>query len=154
MLLFDANFFKLELKLGAINDDLLVQPSSKSHDSLCLICRLGVLGIENTSRYTSRLVDDCLGGSESRLTAFNFRDSVGVLGDWISRIGWVQFIVAEASVSCRVGKLRSFFSSMGCPSILARWGSVKENRSLEDRKFCKLALTRFLNLQFMFYYCY
>lgn len=110
ILLFEANFLRFELKLGAKVD--FCGPSSKSHDNF-FICRFGVFGIEKTSLDTSK-VDDWVGGSESRLTAFSFFDSVGVFGDCTTRTGWGTAFSVERSLRSRHGKFLSFLHCVPC----------------------------------------
>lgn len=66
--------------------------------------------MEKTSRDTSKLAVCFAGVSESKLTAFNLRDSVGVFGDCTTRTGCVVV------VSSKFGKLRSFFCGGVPPS--------------------------------------
>lgn len=110
MLVLDANLFRFELKLGVNVDFCTV--SSSSHESFCLNCLFGVFGMEKTSLDTSKLVD-CFGGSESRLTALNFFDRVGVFGDCITNTGW--FVTRDSELgNSKFGKFLSFLSSMLC----------------------------------------
>lgn len=126
MLVLEPKRFKFELKLGVKVKRWAL--SSNSHEYFCLSCFLGVFGIENTSRHTSRLFV-CFGGSESRLAAFSFRERVGVFGDWITRTGCTFVLRVDGSLSSRVGKFRSFLGmgtspSLNSPSMLVGGGEV------------------------------